>query len=274
MKILKTMAVATAALCLLAGCEETATIPQTELPTEPVVLKQFEEATGPKAIIKTTMGDIEVVLFPDEAPKAVENFLTHAENGYYDGVSFHRVIADFMIQGGDPLGNGTGGESIWGEAFEDEFSSNLRNFRGALSMANSGADTNGSQFFIVQADTASIVDVESMYVNEMYNAALARISEKSAELTEDELTAYIAEEQETLDKQIAEGAPEEYITAMQPIVDKYAEVGGTPHLDDVHTVFGHVISGMDVVDSIANAPKDANNMPTEPILINSIEVFE
>lgn len=106
------------------------------------------------AVMHTTKGDISIKLFPEQAPKAVENFTTHAKNGYYNGLIFHRVIKDFMIQGGDPLGTGTGGESIWGAPFEDEFTPELHNLRGALSMANSGPATNGSQFFIVQADTA------------------------------------------------------------------------------------------------------------------------
>lgn len=102
------------------------------------------------AVITTNYGEIKIRLFPEAAPKAVENFKTHAKDGYYNGVSFHRVINDFMIQGGDPDGTGRGGESIWGKPFEDEFSVNYRNFRGALSMANAGPNTNGSQFFIVQ----------------------------------------------------------------------------------------------------------------------------
>ncbi len=105
------------------------------------------------AVMHTSMGDIKIKLFPNEAPKTVENFTTHSKNGYYNGLKFHRVIKDFMIQGGDPRGNGTGGESIWGRSFEDEFSPLLHNLRGALSMANSGPNTNGSQFFIVQANT-------------------------------------------------------------------------------------------------------------------------
>ncbi|RLQ96872.1 peptidylprolyl isomerase [Falsibacillus albus] len=100
--------------------------------------------------IDTSMGNIKIKLFPDEAPKAVENFIKHSEDGYYDGVIFHRVIKDFMIQGGDPSGNGTGGESIYGKPFKNEISKKLFNLRGALAMANSGPDTNGSQFFIVQ----------------------------------------------------------------------------------------------------------------------------
>ncbi|WP_082892682.1 peptidylprolyl isomerase [Rossellomorea aquimaris] len=101
--------------------------------------------------MQTNMGTITIKLFPEQAPKTVENFITHSENGYYDGVKFHRVIKDFMIQGGDPNGTGTGGESIYGEPFEDEFSRELFNLRGALSMANPGRpDSNGSQFFIVQ----------------------------------------------------------------------------------------------------------------------------
>ena len=103
------------------------------------------------ATMKTSMGEIKIKLFPEFAPKAVENFTTHAKNGYYDGLIFHRVINDFMIQGGDPKGTGTGGESIWGHSFEDEFTGELHNLRGALCMANAGPNTNGSQFFIVQA---------------------------------------------------------------------------------------------------------------------------
>ena len=89
-------------------------------------------------------------LFPEQAPKTVENFVTHAQAGYYDGLTFHRVIPNFMIQGGDPTGTGMGGESLWGKPFEDEFSPEVFNLRGALSMANAGPNTNGSQFFIVQ----------------------------------------------------------------------------------------------------------------------------
>ncbi|WHX39995.1 peptidylprolyl isomerase [Mesobacillus sp. AQ2] len=98
----------------------------------------------------TSMGKIKIKLFPEQAPKAVENFIKHSEEGYYEGVTFHRVIDGFMIQGGDPEGTGAGGESIYGDPFEDEFSRELFNIRGALSMANAGANTNGSQFFIVQ----------------------------------------------------------------------------------------------------------------------------
>ena len=109
----------------------------------------LENEKGPKAVIKTNRGDITVQLFPELAPKTVKNFIELAKKGYYDGVIFHRVIPDFMIQGGDPTGTGMGGESIYGESFEDEFSRELFNLRGALSMANSGPNTNGSQFFIV-----------------------------------------------------------------------------------------------------------------------------
>lgn len=111
------------------------------------------EAGDTFATIKTNMGEIKIKLFPAEAPKTVENFTTHAKNGYYDGLIFHRVIKDFMIQGGDPTGTGMGGESIWGHSFEDEFDVKLHNIKGALSMANAGPNTNGSQFFIVQADS-------------------------------------------------------------------------------------------------------------------------
>ncbi len=103
------------------------------------------------AIMTTNRGTVKIKLFEKECPKTVENFTTHAQNGYYNGIIFHRVIKDFMIQGGDPTGTGRGGESIWGHSFADEFDINLHNLRGALSMANAGPNTNGSQFFIVQA---------------------------------------------------------------------------------------------------------------------------
>lgn len=114
------------------------------------------------AVMHTNMGDIKIKLFPEKAPKTVENFVTHSKNGYYNGLKFHRVINDFMIQGGDPRGNGTGGESIWGGSFSDEFDPELHNLRGALSMANSGPNTNGSQFFIVQASEVPSNMLEQM----------------------------------------------------------------------------------------------------------------
>ena len=117
------------------------------------MLKQKEmPAVGEKiAVIKTDKGDIKVRLFPEEAPKAVENFVTHAENGYYDGLIFHRVIKDFMIQGGDPTGSGMGGP---GHKIKDEFGEGLKHDdEGILSMANAGPNTGGSQFFITLAPT-------------------------------------------------------------------------------------------------------------------------
>ncbi|WP_280739279.1 MULTISPECIES: peptidylprolyl isomerase [unclassified Enterococcus] len=172
----------------------------------------------------TTMGSIKIKLFPELAPKTVENFMTHAKDGYYNGVIFHRVIDNFMIQGGDPLGNGTGGESIWGNSFADEFSPQLYNIRGALSMANAGPNTNGSQFFIVQ-----------------------NTDDFSANLVP---TAYPS-----------------------GIIDAYKN-GGAPHLDGVHTVFGQVIEGMDVVDNIAKAEKNAADRPNEEIKIEEIKILQ
>jgi len=180
------------------------------------------------AIMKTSMGDIKIKFFPNEAPKAVENFITHAKNGYYDNVIFHRVINDFMIQGGDPTGTGMGGESIWNKDFEDEFSEKLRNYRGALSMANRGPNTNGSQFFIVQAPPKTIT-------------------------------------KELQDRMKGANIP-------QNIWDIYKEVGGTPWLDNNHTVFGQVFEGMDVVDKIAAVKVDQSDKPVEEVKILGIEI--
>ncbi|ECL1995510.1 peptidylprolyl isomerase [Listeria monocytogenes] len=173
----------------------------------------------------TNRGTIRIKLFPEIAAKTVENFVTHSKNGYYDGLIFHRVIPEFMIQGGDPDGRGTGGESIWGESFEDEFSTEAFNLRGALSMANAGPNTNGSQFFIVQKP-----DMPADMLGQMEQA----------------------------------GFPVE-------IIEAYKQ-GGTPWLDGRHTVFGHVIEGMDVVDEIANLPTGMQDKPVNDVVIEKINI--
>ncbi|AZR15544.1 peptidylprolyl isomerase [Lactobacillus crispatus] len=185
----------------------------------------LENQQGPTAVLKTNQGEIKIQLFPEQAPMTVENFIRLAQKGYYDGTIFHRVISDFMIQGGDPEGNVTGGESIWGHPFEDELSRELFNIRGALSMANSGPNTNGSQFFIVQNK-----NMPKRYIKQMEPA----------------------------------GYPKEIIHAYKQ--------GGTPWLDGRHTVFGQVITGMDVVDKIAKSKKDKMDKPLEDITIDSIQV--
>jgi peptidylprolyl isomerase domain and WD repeat-containing protein 1 len=128
-----------------------------EKPTEEERLAEPEgsgRGLPTEVIMRTTMGDIHIKLFANECPKTIENFATHAKNGYYNGVIFHRVIKGFMIQTGDPLGNGTGGESIWGGEFKDEFHRTLRHDRPfTVSMANAGPNTNGSQFFITTVPT-------------------------------------------------------------------------------------------------------------------------
>lgn len=107
-----------------------------------------------KVVLETGQGSIVIKLFPDIAPKTVENFTALIRKGYYDGIIFHRVIRGFMIQGGDPAGTGTGGESIWGKPFEDEVSEKIKfDRKGLLAMANAGPNTNGSQFFITTAPT-------------------------------------------------------------------------------------------------------------------------
>ena len=194
-------------------------------------MNQLALKDGVKAVIKTNRGDMEFVLFPQVAPKAVENFVTHSKNGYYNGQIFHRVIQDFMIQGGDPTGTGMGGESVFGKNFEDEFSLDARNYYGALSMANAGPNTNGSQFFIVQAKS-----VPENLLSQM------------EQLTEN-------------------GFPQE-------VIENYKTVGGPPWLDFHHTVFGQLINGADVLDSIAAVKCGANDKPLDDVIINEIVVTE
>ncbi len=111
-------------------------------------------AADTKVVLETNQGNIVLKLFPEVAPKTVENFVGLVNKGYYDGIIFHRVIKDFMLQGGDPTGTGRGGESLWGGTFEDEFSPNVKfDRKGLLAMANAGPGTNGSQFFITTVPT-------------------------------------------------------------------------------------------------------------------------
>lgn len=203
-----------------------------ELKAETIAaLPQLQEVkAGDKiAVLKTNMGTIKIKLFPEYAPKTVENFETHIKNGYYNGIIFHRVIDGFMIQGGDPTGTGRGGESIWGEAFEDEFSNSMLNIRGALSMANAGPNTNGSQFFIVQAKEVSPDLIKMM------------------------------------EEAVSQGYSEAFI-------DAYSHLGGTPHLDGRHTVFGQVIEGMDVVDKIAGVERDEMDKPKTDVVIEEATI--
>lgn len=193
---------------------------------------QLPKAGDEVAIMTTSYGDIKIRFFPEVAPKAVENFITHAKNGYYDGLTFHRIMNEFMIQGGDPKGTGTGGESIWGKPFEDEFDVNYRNIRGSLSMANAGPGTNGSQFFIVQK-----TEVEKSRISQMRAAGEAK------------------------------GFPKD-------VVDAYEELGGTDWLDGMHTVFGYVYEGMDVVDKMASVKVNGSSKPLEPVIMEKVEIVE
>ncbi len=232
----------------------------------------------PVAVIEVEgFGTIRAVLFEDEAPKTVENFITHAEEGYYDGLTFHRVIDEFMIQGGDPQGDGTGGESIWGKDFEDEFTDNLYNFRGALSMANSGKNTNGSQFFIVQeSDGSSYTDSYFDSIEEQNKLSPSKKAKQQFQqylnlgyAAEDLATYGITEATLKANFQRQNAGQTQFTDDVR---NYYRQVGGTPWLDGKHTVFGQVIEGMDVVDTIAAVSVDDNSAPNEAVVISSITI--
>jgi peptidylprolyl isomerase len=128
------------------------------------VADEWRQKDNMNVVLETTQGEVEIELYPQEAPLAVANFVGHIENDYYDGLIFHRVIDGFMIQGGDPLGTGTGGESIWGKPFPDEFTEELRfDEEGLLAMANSGPMTNGSQFFITTSKPNWLNDKHTIF---------------------------------------------------------------------------------------------------------------
>ena len=206
-------------------------------------------------VLTTDFGKIKMRFFPDAAPKAVYNFKSLALSGYYDGLTFHRVMDDFMIQGGDPNGNGTGGESVWGEDFEDEFHTNLVNITGAMSCANRGANTNGSQFFI-NAVTPGTINWD-MY--EQYYAYYESAPE-----------AFTAMYGGVLNMEIVTDAYKSL----------YEENGGNSHLDGAystagtgHTVFAQVFEGLDVVRDIMQVETDENNKPLKDVTILSAEII-
>ena len=213
------------------------------------------------AVLTTSMGVIKLRLFPEAAPKTVENFKGLIKKGYYNGLTFHRVINDFMIQSGDPKGDGTGGESIWGKDFEDEFNANLVNIRGAVSMANGGPNTNGSQFFINQKGNTEAINWDDY--QQAYNVY----------------------------KQYPDAFVQQYGTYflnMDKVTDAYKKLyndnGGNPNLDGAysivargHTVFAQVIEGMDVVDKIAAVPVSENDQgekskPTTAVTIKKADI--
>ena len=268
---------AAAALCAgtLSGCGEEPEYRQFAGGEDGSVTAVTDYAGLPVAVIEVeNYGTIRAVLFEEDAPKAVENFITHAEEGYYDGLTFHRVIDDFMIQGGDPAGDGTGGESIWGEPFEDEFTDNLWNFRGALSMANSGQDSNGSQFFIVQAG-----DTESM-TEEYFDSIEEENSKSVNQKVNDQLEIYEMygysgsqlDQIESLLRQQYENANKGETDFPDEVKEFYRQTGGTPWLDKMHTVFGQVVEGMDIVDEIADVSTDDNSKPNNDVVISSVTI--
>lgn len=188
--------------------------------------------------IETNLGDIIAELYPEITPKAVENFLRLSKDQYYDNTNFHRVVEDFIIQGGDPTLTGMGGNSIWTEEFAPEISEQLYHINGALCMARLDGDvtekTQGSQFYIVSND---IDQTETIKKHEQLKKALPYL------LTESDYPPEILEEYKK---------------------------GGVPYLDTQYTVFGQVIEGMDIVKEISKVETDLDGLPKEKVTINSI----
>ena len=208
------------------------------------------------AVITTSAGVMKLRFFEDAAPKAVYNFKELAKSGFFDNQIFYRVINDFMIQTGSGTGTSAGGKSVWGESFEDEFAPNLFNIRGAVSMANAGPNTNGSQFFINQARP------EAFYGWEYFEGAFEQYYKSNIEAATAKYGGWINTDE----------LPYEAKTL-------YTENGGNPSLDGWyntkqtgHTVFAQVFEGLDVLDTIAAAQTDANDKPISDIKIESVKI--
>lgn len=227
--------------------------------TETNLQAQMPKEGDEIAVITTSEGVIKLQFYPEEAPKAVENFKTLAKSGYYSDVIFHRVIDGFMIQGGDPTGTGTGGESCWGEEFEDEISPKLHFYRGALAMANRGPDTNGSQFFIVQNKDVNQQGIDTI--------RQAKATQGSNGDKKEEVGISIGGTFYTLNQLFPDF-----------VLDYYEEQGGSIELEYIfgkpYTIFGQVFEGMDVVDKIAAMEVDPeNDKPLKDIVIEKVEIL-
>jgi len=254
----RTWALALAAVMAfgMAGCggeketENNNTNTVTNVDTKTIVQAQAPEAGEEIAVITTSKGVVKMRFFPEEAPKAVENFKTLAKDGYYDGITFHRVIEDFMVQGGDPTATGRGGESCWGEDFETEVSEKLHFYRGAVAMANAGPDTNGSQFFIVQQKS-----VMEDALNALLDARDNNDEEIGVTLTDGNYYT------------LSQLYPDE-------VLNYYKEVGGSVHLEYVfgngYSIFGQVFEGLEAIDAIAAVETDEADKPVEDVIIEGI----
>lgn len=208
------------------------------------------------AVLTTSMGTVKMRLFPQAAPKTVENFKGLIQKGYYNGLTFHRIMKDFMIQGGDPNGDGTGGTSVWNKPFADEFNPSLVNIRGAVAMANSGPNTNGSQFFIDQAGPSTFAGWD------YYNKAFQVFQQNQQGFVDQYKYPWV-----------------DMTKATQEYKDFYTKNGGDPGLDGAyniigrgHTVFAQVYEGLDVVDKIAGVKVDSQGKPEQAVKIVKAEI--
>ncbi len=215
------------------------------------------------AIIETSEGTVKVKLLPEVAPKAVKNFVELSLTDYYDGVEFHRVINDFMIQGGDPEGTGSGGQSIWGEGFALEINKNARHFSGALAMANSNdfaagrTATNGSQFYLVDDVTLGEDLVTEL---DMFAAQQDMVLEHMHAPIEGEEDVY------------HEGDIRVKDMFSEAVINDYKANGGTPFLDFGYTVFGQTYEGLEVIDAISQTETGENDKPTTPVIIEDVTI--
>ena len=207
------------------------------------------------AVFTTSVGVIKMRLFPDAAPKTVENFKGLIKKGYYDGVIFHRVLKGYIAQSGDPTGTGAGGESIWGTEFEDEFNANLLNLRGSVAMANAKEDGNGSQFFFNLSKPEDFQGWE--YFRMGYEQYKQFPQFFLNQYTYWPNTSIISDKVKTL----------------------YEEYGGNPQFDGAtnvarraHTVFAQVFEGLDVLDKISELEVDENDKPLEEVVITKAEI--
>jgi len=223
-------------------------------------------------------GDIKIKLFPDEAPYAVQNFIDLALNDYFDGKNIHRIISEFMIQGGSLNGDGTGGKAAEGVDFSCEVNGNMRHFYGALCYANAGGK-NTCQFYIVNNKTPQEVDANFYAQYSLYYSTMVEMYLNNANGYEENTAEYFyyTSMAESYKGMIA-GADLMAEKMSDEIAAKYAEVGGVPFLDGGYTVFGQTIEGFDVIDAISSVETTmgsdgAESKPVKDIIISDVAIM-
>lgn len=290
-KMIPLVCLAALTAVLAAGCAKKQTYAEVSsdiadsfpIQAEPAENPQLTNSGGPRAIVHTTAGDITILLYPKQAPKAVENFIGLAKEGYYDGSLFYYAKRGELTQGGKPGDQKADERSLWGEAFEDETDNGLYHFKGAVAMAGDGgytSNSNLSQFYLLVKEEIPEDDriiPANCYMNDLMKLRLKDLEAlgREKELSEEEIKTFEDDLNEEIKAIATDGVPEEYEEKYVPVAARYGQVGGAWGLDYKHTVFGQIVEGLNVAEAITQVKVSAEDRkPKKDVVIESVEIIE